>query len=442
MSLRKYWIRAAPRVAAPASALIVFLVVALLCWRGSAVIFAVLRLWGVHPPVTDSFLDLRYIFADAECWRKGIDVYLSDPCDPLGRLLGYSPLWLRLAFLPSQAWTPVFGAIIDVLFLMSLAAFPPPQRRGEFLISLAATLSPPVAFALQRANVDVIIFMMVLAAAGLWIGSLRQRALSYAIISLAGLLKFYPLVLLALAVRERIKIATAIFVAGGFLLFGFAAYFYRELIEMSHNIPTGSYFVGDMFGAKNFPDGLVLGHGYAPNSWLGALPWLALLALFAAQVFIAARWLDLRRELAGIGALDRALLLSGSAIICGCFFAGQNAGYRGIFLLLTVPGWLALWRQSTARRVQHFAKWACFLTLFLLWQGVLTWNENFLAALQVWFGPGLGSALWSGLWATRELAWWLAAGILASVVMCYAVECQTAAWLRQFVNRHLSAEIQ
>src|ERR1700732_2860442 len=37
----------------------------------------------------------------------------------------------------------------------------------------------------------------------------------------------------------------------------------------------------------------------------------------------------------------------GSVLIVGCFFAGQNVGYRGIFLLLVLPGLLGVARNAT-----------------------------------------------------------------------------------------------
>jgi hypothetical protein len=39
-------------------------------------------------------------------------------------------------------------------------------------------------------------------------------------------------------------------------------------------------------------------------------------------------------------------MVIGSAVIAGCFFAGQSIGYSGIFLLLVIPGLLALSRSG------------------------------------------------------------------------------------------------
>lgn len=428
------------RLAVPVVMLGVFLTFGILYAIHSAVAFDALRWWGVHPPVTEPFLDLRYIFAGVECWSKGIDVYLSNPCDPLGRPHGYSPLWLRFTFLSSQHWTIVAGVVVDLLFILSLAMFPPPQSHGELAVLLAAALSPPVIFALQRTNVDVLIFLMLVTAAGLWIGRPSRRMLGYGLVTFAGLLKFYPLIILALAIRERIKTFVVVAAVCATLLIGFAAYFHAELGEMARNIPTGGYFIGDMFGAKNFPDGIMATHRGAMGNWFGVVIWVMLLTLTVAVTVATFRPLARHKEIVRLAPFESALLLFGAAVICGCFFTGQSVGYRGIFLLFTVPGLLALHRQSGTRSVRRLAAQATVLLLFVLWQSVLTWNTNVLDALRPWLGTPLASAAWTALWAARELAWWLLTGILAAIILCFVVESSTVVALWRRRARHSRVE--
>ncbi len=428
------------RLAVPVVVLGVFSAFGVLYALHSVIALDVLRWWGVHPPVTNPFLDLRYIFAGVECWEKGINVYISNPCDPLGRPHGYSPLWLRLMFLPSQNWTIVAGIVVDLLFILSLAAFPPPQNRGEFAVMLAAALSPPVAFALQRTNVDVLIFLMLAAAASLWIGRMSRRMLGYGLVTFAGLLKFYPLIVMALAVRERTKTFAVVATACATLLIGFAAYFRAELVEMARNIPTGGYFIGDMFGAKNFPDGIVATHLGAMGNWFGVVVWGALLALTSTVAVATFRTLARQKEIARLAPFESALLLFGAAVICGCFFTGQSVGYRGIFLLFIVPGLLALHRRAGTPSVRRLATQAIMLVLFVLWQGVLTWNTNVLDAVRPWIGVPLASAAWTALWSARELAWWLLAGILSAIILCFVVESSTVVGLWRPRARHSRVE--
>ena len=421
--------RIAARLVLVAVPLAAFFAVAILYAAHSTAIYEAMRLWGISLPVDYPFLDLRYIFAGVECWAKGVNVYLSNPCDPLGRPHAYSPLWLRFGFLPGQEWTNVAGLIVDGLFVLSLAVLPPLRRPRELLILLLAILSPPVVFALQRANVDVIIFLIVLVAAWLHIRSLPLRVAGYAAVLLAGLLKFYPLIVLVMAARERPKIGAAVLAIVGAALSAFVAYFHAELGAAAVNIPTGSYLVGDMFGAKNLPNGLVLVFSLQKMSWIRLLIAAVLAALCAKWILVISQWAPLLRAATELPPFDVALLLSGAAIIAGCFFTGQSVGYRGVYLLLLLPGLFALWRQPRDRRVQRFAGAMTFLVLFLMWQGVLTWNDSFLTVLQFWFGASAGTALWVGIWLVRELGWWILAASVGGIFAAFLREFAMLSWM-------------
>src|SRR5258707_15413657 len=64
------------------------------------------------------FIDAQQLPALIDCWKHGVDVYVSAPCDPLHRTFAYSPLWLRATFLP--AWSNWMGLALGAAFLMSL----------------------------------------------------------------------------------------------------------------------------------------------------------------------------------------------------------------------------------------------------------------------------------------------------------------------------------
>lgn len=418
------------RVFVPALGLIIFLALAILYQTHSAIVFTLLRLWGIHPPVTYPFLDLQNLFAATGCWDKNLNVYVFNPCDPLGRVFNYSPLLLRLPVLPPHGWA-VAGILIDVLFLSSLAALPPPQNRRDLLILLLATLSPPIAFALQRANLDVVVFIVLLAAARMWVGCLSQRICSYVIVFVTGLLKFYPLILVAMSVRERPRVFVVISATCGAILVGLAWSFYSELAQVMANIPSGAYFMSDMLGAVNLPGGvLFIFHG-THDRWLTTFCWIALFAFFLTFCLKTLRWSALHDEFKRMDALPRALLIFGATIISGCFFCGQSVGYREIFLLFLLPSLFAVRQKAADHDVRRFATQSVFVLLFLLWQGVLTWGSAFLLALKRSFGSELGNALWLGIWAGRELAWWLVVATLVALLIWFAMEGETVNWIKE-----------
>ena len=191
------------RFGVPALATVSFLAFALVHAIDRPVYFAVLRSIHVHP-FPRPFLDARFVTAQVECWSRGVDVYVRNPCDPLGRTLDYSPLWLRLPFLArSDGATPVFGLAIDLAFLAALFGLPW-RLAGAFdaVVAVGAVMSWATIFAIERGNTDLLMFAAAVLFAHLSTRSAPARIAGYALILCVGLLKFSPLSLLALLVRE------------------------------------------------------------------------------------------------------------------------------------------------------------------------------------------------------------------------------------------------
>jgi hypothetical protein len=118
---------AAVRRMVPTLALLAGLLVVAALWVGGAhdAYFALFRPLGV-PAFRFAFLDTDAILAVIECYRRGIDVYVVNPCDVLGRMHVYTPLWFRLEALPiDTSWTPVVGCALVLVFAMSLSLLPP-----------------------------------------------------------------------------------------------------------------------------------------------------------------------------------------------------------------------------------------------------------------------------------------------------------------------------
>ncbi|HTT81077.1 MAG TPA: glycosyltransferase 87 family protein, partial [Stellaceae bacterium] len=294
-----------------------------------------LRLVGIEPGPFP-FLDIHAVLAAAECQRLGIDVYVSNPCDVFGRVHVYSPLWLPLV--PpgiGTAATPWVGAGLDLLFLASLGWLIRPRSNREFLVLALAVFSPATFYAVERANNELVIFLLVLVAGLLQAGSRRARFCSYGLIVVAALLKYFPAVLLALAAREKRR--DALLVTGAAVLA--AALFlicYRDVFATAlANIPHLSYYT-DSFSARNLPFGLATG-----------LPWVKeqqsfAFVLFAIMTALALVWLRRAVILLDGAGLDWTtsevrFAAIGGLLLTGVFFAGQNVNYRCIHFLFVLP---------------------------------------------------------------------------------------------------------
>ena len=108
------------RAVIPAAALVVFAVFANLWHSGSHDTYRhILRFVGVEPFIFP-FVDIHAVLTAGECYQEGINVYAQNPCDVLGRVHVYSPLWLSVMppSLASAAFTAWAGVILDLIFIV------------------------------------------------------------------------------------------------------------------------------------------------------------------------------------------------------------------------------------------------------------------------------------------------------------------------------------
>jgi len=212
---------------------------------------------------------------------------LFNPCDALGRPYSYSPLWL--AIVPGSLGTRATGSVgasLDLLFLLSLTAVLRPRTARELVILGAAAVSPMAIYALERANNDLAVFLLVICGAILFTAPRPFRLFSYWLFVAAGLLKYYPLVLLILVARERRREALVTAAAASLTLILFGVAFYPELRTALASIPAAASYFTDAFSARNLPFGFAeaLAGGLCRTliavSLLGALLGLAVARTF------------------------------------------------------------------------------------------------------------------------------------------------------------------
>ena len=412
------------RLAAPLAALLCFLSMSWQYgWGDHALYNDILRWYGIVP-FRFPFVDISGSLAAWECARQGIDVILSDPCDVLHRAYSYSPLWMAASPIPLGVRdTMTVGWCLDLVFIASLTLLPPPRRPVELLLVLAATLSTMVVFALERANPDILLFMMALAAGLLAECRASVRLIGYALALIAALLKYYPIMALITVFRERPPRFFAIAVALTGALAVFWVIYHAEIAEGLPTIAQGPYNT-DLFAAKNLPFLL----GEAARNVTGTSSWAPLVGqAFAAAIYatmIGVCWVVCRRllgsgelgaALASLSGFERTLLVIGCAVIVGCFFAGQSIGYRGVFLLMVIPGLLGIARPPASRNLRAVGTGASVVIVLLMW------GECFRLALYRGFElPDVPATIAGQLgfyfWLLRELGWWWTVAIMLSVL--------------------------
>src|SRR5579862_7963076 len=162
---------------------------------------AILYAWGIVP-FEFPFVDISGPLAAWDCTRLGIDVIEHNPCDVLDRGYTYSPLWMSGSFIPlGTGATGIVGWALGLLFILSLTLVPPARRPWELALVVLATNSTMVVFAVERANQDIILFMLALCTGFLAGGVLPARLFAYLTALFAASLKYYPLTLLILSLR-------------------------------------------------------------------------------------------------------------------------------------------------------------------------------------------------------------------------------------------------
>jgi hypothetical protein len=423
------------RFAATVAGLLVFLSMSCLYAFGDRNLYVdILTSYGIAP-FRFPFLDISAHLAVWECARQGVDVVLANPCDVLHRSYSGTPLWIAASAIPLGVRdTAAIGWILDLVFLVSLSLLPSPRCLLELIFVLAATLSTMVIFALERANIDALLFVMALTTGVLAECRLFMRVLGYFVALVAAMLKYYPIMILVIVFREIVSIFVAVSLLILVCLAVFWAEYHAEIARALPLIASGPYNT-DLFAAKNLPFllGEMAGNAVEPSGWARLVQRVVAGGLYAILLGTSATicrkllsFGELRGALASLTRSERLFLVIGSAVIAGCFFAGQSVGYRGVFLLLTMPGLLAISRTSN-REICKLSLGTCVVIVMLMW------GECFRLALYRALEHSdvpemVARNLKVQFWLLRELGWWWTISVMLTVLVDFLWASPVALW--------------
>jgi hypothetical protein len=142
---------------------------------------ALMRALGNH-------LSVGIRFSAAQCSRLGYDVIQNNPCDPIGRPFNYSPLLLYVPL--GLGATTAVGCALDGMFVIAAVLVLRPRNRNELLYALACMFSLATLFAIERANLDMLIFTGIVVGIYLIARTRHGRYLGYGCHILMAALKF------------------------------------------------------------------------------------------------------------------------------------------------------------------------------------------------------------------------------------------------------------
>ncbi len=307
------------------------------------------------------FLDSFAILASNDALALGRDPFAINHLDYFNRPHIYSHWWLHLRDLGlTRADNIRVGFVIVAGFFVTAVAGLRPRTPRELLWYLAVLCSSPILLAMNRANNDLVVFMLLAPVVPCLLSEHRAvRLVPVGLVAVAAGLKFYPalagLILLAGAsvreVRWRVGLAVLALVVVGYNVA-------PDLGRISGYLPKAEGLM--TFGAANGFEAIGLSNRVAHGVAL-ALGAIGVVAYGRAKIF--STWI--------IRAEDRAIWWSfvlGAVLVTGCFFAGTNYAYRWVFALWMAP---LLWRlplEATAPvAVRRFAGLTSVLLMVSLW---------------------------------------------------------------------------
>ncbi len=194
------------------------------------------------------FCDISEELSAAQCTRSGIPIYPINFCDIWQRAHSYPVMMERWNWLfPDPTHLMLVGLVLAVATVFTVSFSSRLRSIGETCLLVLLLASPTVAFALERANMDVVMLLLfalaALSAARRWIVA------SDLVILFAGFMKFYPIVAIGMVFTQSPRKAFILFSA---TMLVFAGYLYegrRDFLVALSNMVDGKWPTAD-FGAR------------------------------------------------------------------------------------------------------------------------------------------------------------------------------------------------
>jgi hypothetical protein len=285
------------------------------------------------------FYDARNVAAAADCWALGYDPLVENPCDPAGRVMVYPRVWVVVHYLGvTQERTLWFGGILVALFLASVLLLVGRLSIPQGFVVATAVVSPAVMLAVERGNVDIVLFGAFVGAVFAW--SARDKVtplLSPALIVAAGIAKLYAIFALPAywftgVRRARWGVVGGVAVMGAYLLLTWGDV--RQVLKSPEGGLLYSYgariLIGDLY------------HRFQPGTWAYGSLLAQLIAVIPVVVASVALWIWLRRRLPEPSVDERVSPRTlafhlGALTYLGTFVTRKSGDYRLVFVLLTLP---------------------------------------------------------------------------------------------------------
>ena len=364
------------------------------------------------------FGDLRSVTSAWECARRGIHVVPANPCDPFGRPANYPRLWLLPSHLGlGQGDTMALGFVVAAAFILAALAVVPAGaslRLGATYAFVAC--SPAAMLGVERGNVDLTLFALVVFGVLVAHRSLRGLVASGAALLVAAMLKLFPVFATGFLLRraERQRVMTAVAVLALFAVYVIALQ--HQLREVVSAVPQSDSFSYGVRRISEWTSAVMTKSVSASLRSFRAWDVVLILGAVGAGVLVARRlrlasWIN-----AGATERDLDLFWAGACTYALTYPIARSFDYQLVFLLPTIPQ-LVHWARAGSR----------FALLTIAAEIVVTWLDEWTRP------PLLGSPLhwWDRLTSVGPDAQQLPIVLSAQLVLFGAL----VAWLAATARR-------
>ena len=382
--------------------------------------------WSGYQPFTDLHNPLQWL----TCNRMGFDVFNKNPCSTT---MNYSPIWLLL---PPISTSPeivnTIGILLGLLFLLTVFVFCRPKTLFDSMVYVLAICSPDTIVSIERCNIDIVLFTLVGFGGFSLIRKFKCGSISYSLIYLSALLKFYPLIALGTAIFSKPRVFLLVLMSASISTLLFLLLYHHFLALVLSNLPYSNPLL-DIFSGKNIFSILKINFDRMfPQD-------TAIISLFINFFYILFVFLCATLSVSyanHLNSLDSHesqmsqnlfLFLASGFIFIGVFFSGQNAPYRAVWLIMLLP---FLSELRIPRQKSEIGRLSVGLTLIII--GVM-WVQCIRHIIALWTHDWLVADIF--VVVLREGLWWTLAFGVATIIYMYSRSAPTLIWLKQMIKQ-------
>jgi len=296
------------------------------------------------------FPDWSVILNANICQTKGFDVYLDNPCDQWNRKHVYGEVLLKIPFITKfpKFYFIILPIVFNYLFIYTIVSFFNFKNKLEYLTTFLFLLSVPVILAVERANIDIIIFLLMVL-----IAKNQKLLLNYFLLILVTISKFYPISMAIIFLFKK-KLKNIISNMIIFFLIVFSILFFQsdQLIKIFNNqsqfSSSGIYGFSFFHGINCIKDFniYVKGKDYTWIKYLYISIILIIPLIFT--MVLNLRNISTNKSISKLfftNSFENRLYILSTTVTLICYFSFSSFPYREIFFLGLIP-WIIKEKNS------------------------------------------------------------------------------------------------